>query len=138
MPALADDGSVGFEPLFDDANSVLEEMVADGAITSQELSRMTIRVHPCRQSDRFVPFRGIGEFHDLTVEDSQTSEVSGATWEQFELDRDNDALAARRAHFLRSIFAPSLASALNSVRTGNADGVAAFADELELRLPTRS
>ena len=76
MPALADDGSVGFEPLFDDANSVLEEMVADGAITSQERSRMTISVHPCRQRDRFVPFGGIGEFHDLTVEDSQTSEVS--------------------------------------------------------------
>ena len=47
LPALADDGSSGFTPLFDEANAALEEMVTDGVITSEERSRMVLG--PCRR-----------------------------------------------------------------------------------------
>ena len=137
FPALSDDGLVGLEPLFNQANAVLEEMVADGAITCEERSRMTIRVHPCRQRDRLAPFQSNGEFQQLTVEHSQLAEVSDAAWEQFVCDRDNDALAARRSVFLRSIFAPSLACALSPVRAANGASRAVFADQLEQRLKRR-
>jgi hypothetical protein len=137
LPALTDDGRGGLEPLFDNTTAVLDEMVADGTIASEERSRMAIRVHPTPQRDRLKPFEKNGEFQHLTVEHSQLSEVSDAAWEQFELDRDNHALAARRALFLRSIFAPSLASALSRGHAGNGAAGVVFADQLEQRLKQR-
>lgn len=137
VPAIADDGSVGLEPLFDTSNAVLGEMVADGAITSEERARMTLGVHPNRERDRLVPFEKAGEFQQLTVEASQMSEVSDDAWEQFELDRDSDALATRRALFLRSVFVPSFVCALNPERAGNGVSRVAFADQLEQRLKRR-
>ena len=134
VPGIADDGSVGFEPLFDGANAVLEEMVTDGAITSEERSRMTLRVHPSPKRDLLAPFESNQEFQQLIVEEYQMSEVSDAAWEQYECDRDKNALAARRSLFFRSVFAPSLAGALNPVRAGNGAAEIVFADELEQRL----
>jgi hypothetical protein len=137
VPAITDDESVTLEPLFDHANAVLEEMVADGTITSEERSRMTIRVHPTRKSDRLAPFERNGEFQQLILEDSKMFEVSDTAWEQFELDRDTGALASTRALFLRSVFAPSLACALSPARGANGAAAVAFADELEQRLKQR-
>src|SRR5215469_6692787 len=137
VPAITDDESVPLEPLFDHANAVLEEMVADGTITSEERSRMAIRVHPTRESDRLAPFERNEEFQQLIAEDSKMSEVSDTAWEQFELDRDTRALAIRRALFLRSVFAPSLACALSPAHSANGSAAVAFADELEERLQQR-
>ena len=137
VPAITNDESVTLEPLFDHANAVLEEMVADGTITSEERSRMAIRVHPTRESDRLAPFERNGEFQQLIVEDSKMLEISDTAWEQFELDRDTRALAIRRALFLRSVFAPSLVCALSPARGANGSAAVAFADELEQRLQQR-
>jgi hypothetical protein len=137
VPAMTDDGLVTLEPLFDHANAVLEEMVTDGAITSDERSRMAIRVHPTRERDRLAPFQRNGEFEQLVVEDSRMSEVPDAAWEQFEIDRDVEALANRRALFVRSVFAPSLACALSPARGTNGVASLAFADQLEQRLKRR-
>jgi hypothetical protein len=137
VPAVGDDGSVGLEPLFNQANAVLEEMVADGTITSEERSRMTMRVHPTPQRDRLAPFERNGPFQQMIVEDSQLSEVADVAWNHYESDRDAGALASRRALFLRSVFVPSLASALSSQRVANSDGVSRFAEELEQRLKSR-
>ena len=64
-PGIADDGSVGLEPIFDPANTVLEEMVSDGVITTGELSRMTLRAHPRRRRDLLEPFERSGQFRHL-------------------------------------------------------------------------
>jgi hypothetical protein len=137
LPAMTDDGSVTLEPLFDHANAVLEAMVTEGVITSDERSRMAIRVHPTRERDRLVPFERNGEFELLVVENSRMSEVSDTAWEQFEIDRDVDALATRRALFVRSLFAPSLASALSPAPGTNGAAGIAFADQMERRLKQR-
>ena len=137
VPAIADDGSLGVEPLFDATNAVLEEMVTDGSIKAEERIRMTLRVHPQRQRDRLALFESSGEFQQLTVENSQMSEVSDAAWEQFELDRDIDALATRRALFLRSIFVPSFVCSLGPASTGNGAARVVFANELEQRVKRR-
>jgi len=71
------------------------------------------------------------------VKHSQMSEVSDTAWEQFEIDRDVDGLANRRALFVRSVFAPSLACALSPARGTNGAASIAFADQLERRLKRR-
>jgi hypothetical protein len=137
LPGIADDGSVGLEPIFDHANAVLEEMVADGAITSEERSRMALRAHPRRQRDLLATFANGGEFRQLTLEDFQMSEVPDHAWAQYDRDRNKEALATKRALFFRSIFVPSLACALDSRRVGNGEALATFGDEFERRLKRR-
>jgi hypothetical protein len=137
VPAIADDGSVGLEPLFDGANAVLQEMVDDGTITSEERSRMTLGVHPSRKRDLLAPFESTGEFQQLIVEDFQMAEVADAAWDQYERDRDKDALAAGRALFFRSVFVPSLACALTPAPAANGEGIVRFANDLECRLKRR-
>jgi hypothetical protein len=137
LPGMADDGSVGLEPIFDHANAALEEMVADGAITSEERSRMTVRAHPRRKRDLLAPFEHSEKFQQLTVEDFAMSEVSDAAWDQYARDRNKDALTTKRTLFFRSIFVPSLARALSPTRAGNGDALATFADQLEQRLKLR-
>jgi hypothetical protein len=137
LPGIADDGSVGLEPIFDHADAALEEMVADGAITSEERSRMTLRAHPRRKRDLLAPFERTGEFQQLTVEDFAMSEVSDAAWDQYACDGDKEALTTKRTLFFRSIFVPSLACALSPARAGNGEALAIFADQMDQRLKQR-
>jgi hypothetical protein len=137
LPGITDDGSVGLESIFDHANAALEEMVADGAITSEERSRMTLSAHPRRKRDLLAPFERTGEFQQLTVEDFAMSEVSDAAWDQYARDRDKEALTTKRTLFFRSIFVPSLACALSPARAGNGEALAIFADQMDQRLKQR-
>ena len=137
LPGIADDGSVGLEPIFDHANAALEEMVADGVITSEERSRMTLQAHPRRKRDLLAPFERTAEFQQLSVEDFAMSEVSDAAWDQYARDRDMEALTTKRALFFRSIFVPSLACALSPAHAGNGEALATFADQMDQRLKQR-
>ena len=137
LPGIADDGSVGLEPIFDHADAALEEMVADGAITSEERSRMTLRAHPRRKRDLLAPFERTADFQQLTVEDFAMSEVSDAAWDQYACDGDKEALTTKRTLFFRSIFVPSLACALSPARAGNGEALAIFADQMDQRLKQR-
>jgi hypothetical protein len=137
LPGITDDGLVGLEPVFDHANAALEEMVADGVITPEERSKMALGAHPRRKRDLLAPFAGEGKFQQLNVEDFAMSEVSDAAWDQYDRDRDTEALASKRALFFRSIFVPSLACALNPARRSNGEAPRTFADQLEQRLRRR-
>lgn len=137
LPALADDGSAGLEPIFDRANEVLEEMVADGAITSEERSRMVLASYPRRKRDLLAPFVGNGRFQQLSVEDFEMSELAEPAWTEYQRDGDKEALAAKHTLFFRSIFVPSLASALVRVRAGDAAAAGTFGDQVEQRLKRR-
>ncbi|HEY6387817.1 MAG TPA: hypothetical protein VIX91_19240 [Candidatus Acidoferrum sp.] len=137
LPALADDGSAGFEPIFEQANAVLAEMASDGAITSEERSRMVIGAFPRRKRDLLAPFAANGKFQQLTVEDCEMYELPDAAWADYERDRDKEALVTKHVLFFRSIFVPSLASALVRVREGDAEAFATFSDQVEQRLKRR-
>jgi hypothetical protein len=137
LPGIANNGSVGIEPIFDHANAALEEMVADGTITSEERSQMVLRAHPRRKRDLLAPFAGNGKFQELMVEDFAMSEVADAAWNEYDRDRDLEALASKRALFFRSIFVPSLSCALRPAHAGNGDACGRFADQLEQRLKRR-
>jgi hypothetical protein len=137
LPALADDGSLGFMRLFDEANAVLEDMAADGEITAEERSRMTIGAYPRRKSDLLAPFTTNGKFRQLAVEDGEMSEFPDAAWADYQRDGDKDALATKHVLFFRSIFVPSLACALERVRAGDGEAVVTFGDQLQKRLKRR-
>jgi hypothetical protein len=137
LPALADDGSSGFEGIMDHANSVLAEMVQAGVIAADERARMVLGSHPRRKCDLLEPFAEDEQFQQLTVERFDMSSVTDIPWTEYERDGDAEALATKHALFFRSIFMPSLATALDRVRAGDAEALGAFADQLEHGLKRR-
>src|SRR6516164_3435112 len=137
LPELPDEGLSGFERIMDEANAVLGEMVADGSITSEERAGMVLGSYPRRKRDLLAPFANDGNFQHLTVEDIEMFNLRDAAWADYERDGNKDALATKHSLFFRSIFMPSLASALDRVRSGDADAVRIFGDRLEAGLKRR-
>jgi hypothetical protein len=100
----------------DHANAVLSELVTAGVITAEERRRMTVASCPRRQRDLLELFAGHGQFRGLLVEHCRTSAVVDKAWDEYQLDKDAEALARKRALFFRGIFAPSLTQALQPAR----------------------
>lgn len=137
LPALADDGSAGFEHIFQQANAVLAEMAAAGEITADERSGMIVGGYPRRKRDLLAPFAANGKFRQLTVESCEMFELPDAAWTDYQHDGDKEALTSKHALFFRSIFVPSLASALVRVREGDSEALATFSNQIEQRLKCR-
>jgi SAM dependent carboxyl methyltransferase len=132
LPALNDEGVAGFEPLFECAKESLVELVAEGAITDAERVRMVLGAYPRRTGELLAPFHADRPFSGLRVEHCELSSVPDAAWADYERDGDKETLATRRARFFRSIFVPSLASAI-----GDEAKRMAFPDRLERTLQRR-
>lgn len=137
LPGLADDGSSGFTHLVDETNAALEEMVADGAIAAEERSRMVLGAYPRRKRDLLAPFAANGTFQQLTLEVCEMSRVPDSAWTVYQRDGDKEALITKHVLFLRSIFVPSLASALVRVRAGDAEALSIFGDQFQHSLKRR-
>lgn len=137
LPALADDGLSGFENIMDQANAVLGEMVADGAITAQERTQMALGSYPRQKRSLLSPFADHGHFQNLAVEEFEMSQLPDPAWSLYERDGNKELLATKHAQFFRSVFVPSLASALRLVRAGDADALRTFGDRLEAGLMRR-
>ena len=132
LPGLNDEGGAGFEPLFSHANSALAEMVAEGTITDQECARMV--AGPCyrRKCELLAPFSTDSQFLDLTVEHCELFGLPDPAWTDYERDKNEELLANRHAGFFRSVFVPSLASALT-----NSEKRQVFADAMDQKLKRR-
>jgi len=117
------------------ANEVLGEMVADGAITKDERERMVLGAAPRRRGDLMAPLFQGGKFDGVTVEDLQVFSLPDSLWADYEAHGNGELLARGRALFFRSVFMPSLASALTN--SGDAERVQAFAERLENGLTRR-
>lgn len=137
LPAVADDGLTGFENIMDQANEVLGELVVDHTITAEERERMVLRAYPRQKSSLLAPFASDGCFQHLSVEDFEMSALPDAAWNEYQRDGDEDVLVTKHARFFRSVFMPSLASALDRVRSGDADALRSFGDRLEDGLKRR-
>ena len=127
----------GSRNIMDQANDVLTEMVADGVITAEERTRMVLGTHPRRKRDLLAPFGPGGHFENLIVEHLEIRELPDTSWIQYERDGNKEALATRHALFFRSIFMPSLLSALRQVRADLAEAARIFGDCLETKLKQR-
>ena len=137
LPALADDGLSGLERLFDEANEVLGEMVAESEITAEERSRMVLGGCPRTKRGLLAPFAVSEKFQQLTVEAYEMHALPDAAWADYQLDGDKEALVSKKALFFCSVFAPSLASALDRVRSGDAEALGTFGNLLVRRLKRR-
>ena len=115
LPSLAADGSTGVAAM-DHANAMLSELVTAGLITAEERGRMTLGSCPRRQSDLLAPFADHRPFKGLAVEHCTTSVVADKAWDQYQVDKDAEALARKRALFFRAVFVPSLTQALRPGR----------------------
>jgi hypothetical protein len=129
LPGLSDTGVTGFEPLFNSANAVLEELACERVIADDERKRMALGAHPRRREQLLEPFSADGQFQSLSVECCELFDLPDAAWADYQVDRDVQALVSRQAAFFRAIFVPSLASAID-----DAGRRQAFADSLEQRL----
>src|SRR5215469_10461144 len=116
LPSLADDGTTAFATIMDHANEVLSELTIAGVITAEERRRMTLASYPRRQRDLLVPFADHGQFQGLVVEHCATLPVADTAWDEYQLNRDPEELARKRAGFFRAVFVPSLAQALGPSR----------------------
>jgi hypothetical protein len=65
------------------------------------------------------------------------SELPDTAWTDYQRDGNKEALVTKHVLFFRSIFVPSLGSALARVRAGHAEALGAFGDQLEQRLRRR-
>lgn len=132
LPALNEEGVTGFEPLFNHADSILAEMVAEGTITDDECAHMVLASYPRRKCELLEPFHADSRFCGLTVEQCELFGLPDAAWTDYEHDANKERLASRHAGFFRSVFIPSLARALtNSAKEG------VFADTMERKLVRR-
>ncbi len=132
LPALSDNGVSGFEPLFGLANEALAEMVAEGGVSAAECAGMVLGAYPRRRSELLAPFESHGQFNGLIVKHSELAELPDAAWVDYERDKNKDALATRHAQFFRSVFVPSLASAIADEAKRNT-----FPDRFEQMLKRR-
>jgi hypothetical protein len=82
----------------------------------------------------WLPFARDGRFQHLSMEDFEMSELPDASWIDYERDGDKDTLATKHALFFRSVFMSTLASALDHVRSGDAEALRVFGDRLEAAL----
>jgi hypothetical protein len=137
LPARNDEGLTGTEPLMDHANDALNDMVNDGEIAREERERMVMANYPRQKRELLAPFRSNGRFQNLTVEHCELLPLPDVAWHDYERDGNARAFATRHARFLRAIFMPSLASALNRVREGDTQAFSTFADRLEERIIRR-
>jgi hypothetical protein len=112
LPGLNDDGSSGFESLFNQANEALAQMIDREVISAQERARMVLPAYPRVRSQLLAPFSSDGQFRGLTAEHCELFELPDAAWADYKRDANKDLFATRQAQFFRSVFVPSLASAI--------------------------
>ena len=131
LPGLNDDGLTGFEPIFRYVTSALAEMVEEGTISNEERGRMVLGSYPRRTSELLAPFSADGQLLDLIVKHCELVGLPDAAWLDYERDTNRELLASRHAGFFRSIFVPSLASALTDPEKRQV-----FADAMDQKLKT--
>jgi hypothetical protein len=136
LPSVAYGGDLpAFLDLLDQANVVLAEMVAQGAITSDERARMVLGSYARARRDLLAPFDAQGRFRELIVEHCETLAPVDTAWVNYQHDGDKEVLATTYTQFFRSTFMPSLASALAG--SGDAGVVRDFGNRLEAGLRQR-
>lgn len=135
LAGLDDDEVSGFEPLMDEANAVLAEMVDEGEIRANEREGMVLATCPRPRRDLLAPFGTSGQCNGLTLEACELIGVPDPAWAKFVNDGDGEALASKRALFFRSTFVTSLALALQDGH--DPERCRHFADQLESRLKRR-
>ena len=111
---LNPDGTSGFEAVFAAIMTALEQFVADGLITEDEVHRMAIPSTGRDERDFRAPFHPSGRFEGLSIEHLELFNGEDRFWAQFCKDHDARAFGTNWADFLRSSMFPALAAAVDA------------------------
>jgi salicylate 1-O-methyltransferase len=127
--AVGDDGEFGYGPLLAAMIDGLDELVTDGLLTADEVTRMCIPTVGRRERDFKAPFAPSGRLEKLEVEHLEVFDAQDRFWGRYQVDGDAGAFGARWAGFARASVFPALSTALVD---GTADArTSEFFDRLE-------
>ena len=116
-------------PVIPSVQAALQELVADGLITADEVAGMAIPIVGRNEKDLISPFAPKDRFEGLSVEHLEVSKAEDRFWHQFQADKDADGFGASWAAFLRASVFGCL---FNGLAGGAADPrVPEFADRLQ-------
>lgn len=111
---LKPDGTSGFEVAFDAIMTALDQFVADGLITDDEVRRMSVPSTGRDEKDFRAPFHPSGRFEGLSIEDIELFNGEDRFWAQYQSDKDAAAFGTNWADFLRGSMFPTLAAAVDT------------------------
>src|SRR3954463_1003316 len=94
----------------------LEDLMAQGLVTADEVRRMCIPTVSRRASDFLLPFAPKGRFEQLEIEHLEVFDAEDRYWTQYQVDHDAKAFAAQWAAFARASVFPTMAAALDGGR----------------------
>ncbi len=111
---LKPDGTSGFGAAFDAIMTALDQFVADGLITADEVRRMSVPSTGRDEKDFRAPFHPSGRFEGLSIEDIELFNGEDRFWAQYQSDKDAAAFGTNWADFLRGSMFPTLAAAVDT------------------------
>jgi SAM dependent carboxyl methyltransferase len=133
--ALDESGDFGYRPLLDALYATLIELVEDGSLSREEVSRMAIPTVARSRANLLAPFVEDASFAGLSVELVEVFLGEDRIWSDLERDGDSGAFGARWAAFCRASVFPTLASSLEGGRDG--PRAARFEERLEAGIAAR-
>ena len=104
--ALDAEGRFGYAPVLGALYATLREMVGDGFLKPDELSRMAIPTVGRSKEDLAAPFVEGGRFAGLTIEHLEVFMGQDRIWAGFQTSGDADAFGAEWARFSRASVFP--------------------------------
>jgi hypothetical protein len=129
-------GRSGYRPVLDAIVAVLDELVGEGFVSHDEVTRMTIPVLARSEKELRAPFAPAGRFEALTIERLDVFDAEDRFWDRYLLDGDAGALGAQWSAFTSAAVFPALAAALAGGAAGD-PRAAEFVQRLEAGVAAR-
>lgn len=128
-------GEIGMRALIDGLYATLQDLVAAGLITTDELVGMSLPIVGRTEEDFVAPFLPKGRFEGCSIEHLEVFDAEDRFWQRYQVDGDANVLGAQWASFLRAAVFDAL---IGGLRGGAGDPrVPRFRDELERGIAAR-
>jgi hypothetical protein len=124
----------GAEGLLDMANSVLQEMVADGSLAADDYRGMVVPTYYRTREEFLAPLAREPTPGRFQLESSKQTALADPLWAEFERTNDLDTYSKRASDFLRAFTEPALFGALGARESPQV--AKATADDFYARLAT--
>jgi SAM dependent carboxyl methyltransferase len=112
--AVDDQGDFGYRASVEAIYRSLEDLVAEGFISTSEMCRMVIPTVGRSRANFMAPFVETGSFAGLSVEELEIFYGEDRLWKQFTEHGDAQAFGAGWAAFSRASVGPTLAASLDN------------------------
>lgn len=130
---LDDDGDFGYRPLFRCVVNTLAELVTDGVVSADEVSRMSLPITGRCAADFAAPFAPSGRFERMEIQQVELFDAEDPIFGAYRSDRDSSAFGTRWADFCRFTTFADLGAALD----GAPERLPVFYDRLHAGIAAR-